>query len=93
MVTADDVPVSKPDPASYALAVERLRQVFPEQNMEASSCVAIEDTPAGIQSAHGAGLKVLAVTNSYAKSQLSDAEACVSSLEQVNLSFLSHLVL
>jgi len=64
MVTADDVPAAKPDPAGYRLALRRLearhvRPLPPEQ------CLAIEDTLAGVAAAHGAGLRVLVVTNSH----------------------------
>ncbi|HEX9024500.1 MAG TPA: HAD family phosphatase, partial [Geobacteraceae bacterium] len=44
----------------------------------------IEDTPAGIASAKGAGLKVLAVTNSYAEQELAGADRVVSSLAEVD---------
>jgi len=80
IVTADDVAASKPDPASYSLAVQRLVAAFPEKEIVPSLCVAIEDTPAGIASARGAGIPVLAVTNSYPASHLSGAQRIVPSL-------------
>ena len=80
MVTADDVHASKPDPASYKLAVERLKTRFPDRKIEAKTCVAIEDTPAGIKAAKGAGLKVIAVTNSHGRDKLFDADRIVTSV-------------
>lgn len=74
IVTAEDVARSKPDPASYRLAVERLGF------RDASRCIAIEDTPAGIASAKGAGLRVLAVSNSHEPLHLDGADAVVESL-------------
>lgn len=76
IVTADDTPISKPDPAPYLLTQERLG---------ISDAIAIEDTPAGIASARGAGLQVLAVTNSYAAEALTEADRIVDSLEGLTL--------
>lgn len=61
VVTADDVERSKPDPATYALAVRRLGEAT-GQTLEAGECLAIEDTAAGIESARAAGLRTLGVT-------------------------------
>ncbi|ACH38885.1 phosphatase/phosphohexomutase-related hydrolase [Citrifermentans bemidjiense Bem] len=84
MVTADEVAASKPDPESYRTAVARLRKIFPA--VDASTTLAIEDTPAGIASATGAGVKVLAVTNSYPRERLVEATWIVDSLCSVDLS-------
>ena len=84
-VTADDVQRSKPDPESYRLAFARLKQAYPSRVSSAKGCLAIEDTPAGIRSAKGAGLTVLAVTNSYAVEELAEADYVADSLENVRL--------
>ena len=83
IVTADDTHISKPDPAPYKLAAKKLG---------VTSGLAIEDTPAGIASAKGAGLKVLAVTNSYPPELLTQADAVVASLEGLTLEKLNQLV-
>ena len=44
LVTADDVPRGKPDPAPYLLAAQRL-------GLPPERCLAVEDAPAGIASA------------------------------------------
>jgi beta-phosphoglucomutase len=85
IVTAADVQSSKPDPESYELAVARLKEAHPHRGIIPENCLAIEDTPAGIASAVGAGLKVLAVANSYPEEELSGALLVVGSLEGVNL--------
>ena len=86
IVTAEDTPRSKPDPAPYALTIEKLGIDNP------ATALAIEDTPAGILSAKGAGLKVLAVTNSYDRDYLMEADAVTDSLERVSRPFLENLV-
>ncbi len=75
MVTADDVAASKPDPTCYRMAVEQLGG-----GLQAAECLAIEDTPAGIESAKGAGLRVIAVTNTYGREKLFGADRVVTTL-------------
>ena len=87
IVTAEDTKKSKPDPAPYKLAIEKLELDDP------ASAIAIEDTPAGIVSAKGAGLKVLAVTNSYDREFLLEADAVTDSLERVSRLSLEDMVL
>lgn len=83
IVTAEDVPQSKPNPASYVFAKELLINSFPDLFSKSERIVAIEDTPAGIASAHGAGLNVIAVTNSYPAIKLKNANKIVNSLTEV----------
>jgi len=65
IVAGDDIKVSKPEPDGYLLAVERLNQQYPNLKAQASECLAIEDTPAGIQAAKRAGMQVVGVANTY----------------------------
>jgi beta-phosphoglucomutase-like phosphatase (HAD superfamily) len=58
-----------------------------------STAIAIEDTPLGIVSAKRAGLKVLAVTNSYDREYLLEADAVTDSLENITRSSLEDMVL
>lgn len=83
IVTADDVPQSKPHPASYIQAKDLLLTSSPEKLDSSHLIYAIEDTPAGIQSARGAGLTVVAVTNSYPAEKLGQADATVQALSQL----------
>ena len=83
IVTADDVPHSKPDPTCYRIAAEQLSAIFPDKLATCDQIIAIEDTPAGITSALGAGLKVVAVTNSYPADHLKQASRIVTSLEEL----------
>lgn len=81
IVTADDVPHSKPDPTCYRIAAEQLMAAFPDELTSKDLIIAIEDTPAGISSAKGAGLKVIAVSNSYPRDRLKSADSIVASLQ------------
>ena len=65
IVAGDDIKTSKPEPDGYLLAVERLNQEYPDLQLQPSECLAIEDTPAGIQAAKRAGISVVGVANTY----------------------------
>ena len=65
IVAGDDIVTSKPEPDGYLLAVERLNQQSLDLNLQPSECLAIEDTPAGIQAAKRAGIPVVGVANTY----------------------------
>jgi HAD superfamily hydrolase (TIGR01509 family) len=65
IVAGDDITASKPQPDGYLLAVEKLNQQYPELKAQASDCLAIEDTPAGICAAKSAGMQVVGVANTY----------------------------
>ena len=78
IVTADDVARSKPDPASYALAAERL-------GVAPGSCLAIEDTAAGLASAAAAGLQTLALTTTTDADALTQAARVLPDLSGVTL--------
>lgn len=79
IVTAEDVAISKPDPSCYQLAFQKL-SACSDRHFTAEATLAIEDTPAGITAARGAGLPVCAVTNSYPAERLGQATFITESL-------------
>ena len=81
-VTAEDVKVSKPDPACYRLTVLRLNEVL-GRTLDASTCLAIEDTPGGIEAAKGAGLRVWGVTHTHGATDIGHADRVFESLHEV----------
>ena len=78
MVTADDVAKGKPDPAPYLRGAELL-------GVNPSECLVIEDAPAGIKSAHAGGMKVIGLTSTYPAAALSEADAVVKKLSQLQV--------
>ena len=90
IVASGDTPNSKPSPAPYLLAFERLKAGRPE--LEAHRCVAIEDSRWGLASAAGAGLRCVGVTTSYGADELGDAELIVEGLHRLTVSALDDLV-
>lgn len=90
IVASGDTPESKPSPAPYRLAFERLKAVHPD--LEAHRCVAIEDSRWGLVSAAGAGLRCVGVTTSYGRDELTEAELIVEGLHRLTFSTLDDLV-
>ncbi len=88
IVTAENVKVSKPDPESYILTLQRLGEIYPSTTILPQECIAIEDTPAGITSASAAGMNVIAVTNSYPADRLAGARHVTDTLEGVSIDIL-----
>jgi beta-phosphoglucomutase len=89
IVASGDTPESKPSPAPYRLAFERLGALH--RGLEPKRSVAIEDSQWGLASARGAGLRCVGVTNSYPASELRDAELIVGGLDDLTLDALDTL--
>lgn len=82
IVTGDEVRNGKPDPEIYRTAAARL-------GLAPATCLAIEDAPAGIESARRAGLRVLAVRSEYTEGlALPGADRVLDSLEAFDLAEL-----
>ena len=92
IVASGDTPESKPSPAPYQLAFEQLRAETGEL-LDPRRIVAIEDSRWGLESARGAGLRCVGVTNSYpARALEGAAELIVEGLGALTLAELDRLV-
>ncbi|HAU38936.1 MAG TPA: HAD family hydrolase [Phycisphaerales bacterium] len=91
IVPAEDVAKGKPDPEGYLLARQRLTETTGRE-LSAERCVVVEDSPWGIQAAHAAGMKCLAVASSYPADALNQAECVVASLSDTNLARIEKLL-
>lgn len=105
IIAAEDVSECKPHPEGYvkALAALNAHQRPNGQNsrdgqdsqdsqnrlIQPSECLVIEDSLAGIEAARRAGMRCLAVTNSYRADELKEADWIVTSLTECNLEQLS----
>jgi len=90
IVAAGETPHSKPSPAPYLLAMDRLTESF-GNGLDARRCVAIEDSRWGLESARGAGLRCVGVATSYAADELHGAELVVKSLRDLTVPILDRL--
>jgi beta-phosphoglucomutase len=91
IVGADQTEHSKPHPQPYQTAFDRLRSLT-GRDLLPSRSVAIEDSRWGLVSARGAGLRCVAVTNTYSEAELrADAELVVAGLHALTLDALDAL--
>jgi len=78
VVTAEDASVCKPSPDCYLAGLVKLnekRQHERKLPLLASECLAIEDSPPGIQAARAAGMRTLGITNTVSADALRAAGA------------------
>jgi sugar-phosphatase len=78
LVCADDIRRGKPDPEGYLLAAQKLGQV-------PNDCVVVEDTPAGLQAARAAGMRVIAVSGTFPAEALVDANVVLPRLADLRV--------
>jgi HAD superfamily hydrolase (TIGR01509 family) len=89
IVAAEDTAVSKPAPEPYLRAVRLLAPAWGGR-LRPSDCIAIEDSHWGLESARAAGLRTIAVTNTYSADELV-ADLTIASLEALDLDLLASL--
>ncbi|MBI4000448.1 MAG: HAD family phosphatase [Nitrospira defluvii] len=84
IVSADECPVGKPDPAIYEFTLRQLNARLPRPPLlRADECLVIEDSRAGVLAGLTAGMRVLAVATTYPASQLSNAHLVLPNLERI----------
>ncbi|MEC4890520.1 MAG: HAD family phosphatase [Nitrospira sp.] len=85
IVSAEDCPIGKPDPAIYRLALARLNGVGTNLPLvQPQECLVIEDSLAGIRSARAAGMFVLGLATTYSADHLHEADLVLPSLAGVD---------
>ena len=75
IVTGEDVSIGKPHPRPYLLAAERLEK-------EPARCVAVENAPLGVKSAHAAGMPCVAITSTQSADKLREADWIFADLRE-----------
>jgi beta-phosphoglucomutase len=91
IVAAEDVKRGKPDPEGYLAARDLLARAA-GKGLSPRRCIVVEDSPAGIDAARAAGMKVLAVATSYTPDLLAKADRVVASLADITFAQLQELV-
>jgi len=77
VVTGADVTRGKPDPQVFQLAAERL-------GIPSGRCVVVEDAPAGVEAAHRAGMRVVAIQSPHTIGKLEGANWVVARLSDLD---------
>jgi sugar-phosphatase len=77
LVCADEVTAGKPDPEGYLAAASQL-------GVDARQCIVVEDAPPGLEAAHRAGMRSIAVLGTYAPGELRLADTIVESVASLS---------
>ncbi len=85
LVTEEDVENGKPDPEIFLKAAEKCLA-------QPENCIVIEDSPAGIQAAKAAGMKVIALTTTRPAEELKEADLVVETLMMLTPEILESLL-
>lgn len=90
IISADDVEKCKPNPEVYNKVLDSLNTANTAKRdlIMASECIVIEDSIYGIEAAKKAGMRCIAVTNTYHSSDLSGADVVVERLDSLSLDML-----
>jgi len=89
IVSAEDTPAGKPAADPYLRAVGLLAEAL-SSSLDPIECIAIEDSPWGLQSARAAGLRTVAVAQTYTRATL-DADLIIPSLNELDLEVLERI--
>lgn len=92
IVAAGEIANGKPAPDPYLRALDLLAQARGGPPLDASRCVAIEDSAWGIEAAHAAGMKAVALATSYPAERLTAAEAVRRDITSLDLALLEAVV-
>jgi beta-phosphoglucomutase len=77
VVGAEDVRAGKPAPDPFLEALRAIREATGAA-IPAAQCIVIEDAPRGIDAAHAAGMRCIAVTTSHDRAALGAADVVIA---------------
>ena len=91
IIAAEDVERGKPEPDGFIAALGRIGYLLRQRDpVLADECLVVEDTQAGIDAAHRAGMKVLALCHMLAASDLGAADVVRPSISDLDLDDVIH---
>ncbi|MGD0596299.1 MAG: HAD family phosphatase [Sedimentisphaerales bacterium] len=88
IVSAEQVERGKPDPEGFLLALKLLNKRM-HKSIKPEDCVVIEDSHWGLEAARAAGMRAVAITNTYAAEHLKPADKVIVHLSDLSLSELN----
>lgn len=96
IISTEDAKETKPSPECYQVGLEKLNNWRHEQRLLpvlAGECLAIEDSPPGMQAAGAAGMRTLGVTNTVTEPELraAGAEVVTRSLADWSVDAVRHV--
>jgi beta-phosphoglucomutase len=83
IVSAEQVERGKPDPEGFLLALKLLNKKL-NKSIRPENCVVIEDSHWGLEAAKAAGMRAVAITNTYAAEHLKPADKVIEHLNDLS---------
>lgn len=71
IISAEDTTKGKPDPQGFLLCLKELKKIDP--TIDATNCIVLEDSLAGVEAALGANMQVIALPHTYQEKELQKA--------------------
>ena len=91
IIAAEDVEHGKPASDGFVAALGRIGFILRQRDpVLAEECLVVEDTPAGIEAAHRAGMKVLALCHVARAADLARADVVRPSIRDLDLDDVIH---
>lgn len=91
IIAAEDVEYGKPEPDGFIAALGRIGYLLRQRDpVLADECLVVEDTQAGIDAGHRAGMKVLALCHMAPASELAAADVVRASISNLDLDDVLH---
>ena len=91
IIAAEDVEHGKPEPDGFIAALGRIGYLLRQRDpVLADECLVVEDTQAGIEGAHRAGMKVLALCHMAPAIDLAAADVVRASISDLDLDDVIH---
>ena len=84
IVSCEDITRGKPSPKIFLKAAKKL-------HLKPSECIVIEDAIKGVVAAKKAGMKCIAVTNTFSRNELKGADLIVNNLKKINYDIIKRL--
>lgn len=84
IVTSDEVARGKPHPDIFLKATEKL-------GIKPKDCIVMEDANNGIEAAHKAGMKAIAITTTHKREDLQDADKIIDSFNELTFEDIQSL--
>ena len=90
IVSAEQIKRGKPYPDGFELTLKKLN-IKSESKIRPCECIVIEDSHWGLEAAKAAGMKTVAVTNTYDKGKLAIADLITDNLAKLTIHQLNKL--
>ncbi len=88
IISAEDVNEGKPNPEGFLKGLDALNRSEMQSIVQPANCLVIEDSVPGVDGAQAAGMRCLAVSNTYPPEHFAQADAVTDSFAEYDIDAL-----